>query len=622
MTSTQDDLRLQFEAIQEKQKKKFVRIKQQQAAKSKQQNGDNEESLTLSDDLGLMGADTMQQDQLKNEFQSAKEEYTNRIRSLEDENGRLLQLVKEKEVEAKLLRKKWEKDKILLETFSAGSTSDAASTKIVELSKKVRELNAELESERNKNRLSTRRIYELSNQLQNGGSEKPREILDEEKLQLELKATSEKLRQSELKMAEYRNQNSSLKQELKLAQKALSNEIGENTSVQAVLKSDSTWRGRSQQILSLQQKVSELKSQLEGSEMDFGTGSAVSGRRTATLDIQHKDQIRKLEKDRKENLQKMGETISELEKERDDLKGKLDASKARNKVLSNEIKSLKNQTQTLLTKNNHDNELIQALMKQIEQLQKGLVSATKNKSDSSEKFNKNMSDLKVQSEQYLNRIKQLENTIRERDDHLIELENEFDSLKRKTSQSKTHFTQKTSRLSQCRIEHNIAVVTIDSEEMGSARRNSSRLSSRSSSRLAETPRADIEHYKVLSQTAQVERDKLVELIGVMQKRVQDSEEKRLQSEQHLKSERKKTAILEKQVGRLKSEGRKLEETETDLLATKIDDLENDILFKSDEIDMLKMALDRSISAKEEDLKIYQQVIEQTKSMFIKAVRQK
>lgn len=60
---------------------------------------------------------TIGMDQEKVEFETAKDEYENKIRSMEDENGRLLHLIKEKEVEAKLLRKKWEKDKILLETY-------------------------------------------------------------------------------------------------------------------------------------------------------------------------------------------------------------------------------------------------------------------------------------------------------------------------------------------------------------------------------------------------------------------------------------------------------------------------------------------------------------------------
>lgn len=44
------------------------------------------------------------------------------------------------------------------------------------------------------------------------------------------------------------------------------------------------------------------------------------------------------------------------------LQQKLDASKARNKVLSNELKSVKAQIKTLMEKGSHDDELIAALM--------------------------------------------------------------------------------------------------------------------------------------------------------------------------------------------------------------------------------------------------------------------
>lgn len=44
------------------------------------------------------------------------------------------------------------------------------------------------------------------------------------------------------------------------------------------------------------------------------------------------------------------------------LQQKLDASKARNKVLSNELKSAKAQIKTLMEKGSHDDELIAALM--------------------------------------------------------------------------------------------------------------------------------------------------------------------------------------------------------------------------------------------------------------------
>lgn len=51
-----------------------------------------------------------------------------------------------------------------------------------------------------------------------------------------------------------------------------------------------------------------------------------------------------------------------LFKEHEDVKKKLDASKARNKYLSTEIKTLKSQISDLLVKSKHDDELVDALL--------------------------------------------------------------------------------------------------------------------------------------------------------------------------------------------------------------------------------------------------------------------
>lgn len=51
-----------------------------------------------------------------------------------------------------------------------------------------------------------------------------------------------------------------------------------------------------------------------------------------------------------------------MEAELNGLKEKFEASKARNKVLSNENKTFKDQVKTLLEKGKHDDELIDALM--------------------------------------------------------------------------------------------------------------------------------------------------------------------------------------------------------------------------------------------------------------------
>ena len=61
-------------------------------------------------------------------------------------------------------------------------------------------------------------------------------------------------------------------------------------------------------------------------------------------------------------LQKASEDYKALEEEYGKIKEKADASKARNKVLSNELKTLKQQMATLKDKGKHDDELIEALL--------------------------------------------------------------------------------------------------------------------------------------------------------------------------------------------------------------------------------------------------------------------
>ena len=61
-------------------------------------------------------------------------------------------------------------------------------------------------------------------------------------------------------------------------------------------------------------------------------------------------------------VQKTQLDLDKMTEEHSRLQQKLDASKARNKVLANEVKSVKAQIKTLLEKGAHDDELIAALM--------------------------------------------------------------------------------------------------------------------------------------------------------------------------------------------------------------------------------------------------------------------
>ncbi len=152
-------------------------------------------------------------------------------------------------------------------------SGDAAATKIVELAKKVRELSSNLESEKTKNKQITKTNKDLEAQLIKS-REKPKEFYandeendysDDEQVQAKIslskenKDLKEKLNQTTHKMMEFKSQTECLKQDLKKYQKALEKEVGENVDVKAILAGNaSNWKGRQQQIRTLQNKVGLL----------------------------------------------------------------------------------------------------------------------------------------------------------------------------------------------------------------------------------------------------------------------------------------------------------------------------------------------------------------------------
>uniref|UniRef100_A0A8D2PXK0 Coiled-coil domain-containing protein 13 n=1 Tax=Zosterops lateralis melanops TaxID=1220523 RepID=A0A8D2PXK0_ZOSLA len=147
---------------------------------------------------------------------------------------------------------------------------DVAATKIVELAKKNREMTAEFESERARVKQLNHKVKELERELQ-AATEKihslggdaagikgsPLKILEGNLAEgPEVKALQEKLSAANAKVTEYRNQLQNVKQELKLTQKILAKEVGEDVNIQSLLTNLGSWRGRAQQILLLQTRPS------------------------------------------------------------------------------------------------------------------------------------------------------------------------------------------------------------------------------------------------------------------------------------------------------------------------------------------------------------------------------
>ncbi|XP_072020089.1 coiled-coil domain-containing protein 13-like [Amphiura filiformis] len=726
-------LRQQFQALQEQQQKKLLKAKQRQEEKSKKKestsndNGQPEDALGISDDLGLMLCEPIPNDVLYDE--ELNRHLTEQIRELKDESGRLYKLLSERDYEIRKMKKQRDEDRHAI--AGTGVASDSAATKIVELSKKNREMTAELESERTKVKQLLRRVRDAEKEMQvmaqgGSGNNNNKMIIhrtadEEEKDKMmettaaELKSTQDKLSHTTNKLSEYRNQANTLKQELKVAHKVLSNEVGDNVNVQSLLNSTSGWRGRAQQILLLQNKVSELKSQVEHQRGRPGTQMSLEDQfmnmdvtadsdtlsmtgmmttrsvKSGSMEERQKQRIRKLEKERRDAKEKANEDFKTLEEEHSKLKEKCDAVKARNKVLSNEMKSLKQQMTTLKDKGKHDDELIEALMKQQSHL-KDLLDQT---SESNKKVKAKEQEaalmLQQKNQQEANLVEQLKRIVSEKEQKVHQLEQEIEDIKNRHHQKSQHSNGIFHRPPSGSIERPLTVVSITdrpgSGEMHSynsptppppssrqgGRPNSrqgmrtisrhsnngspmsnGRPSSRPSSTGSVTDRGILvqledvrrqcHEYKATSQAAEVERDKLMELVQILQQRVDEASSKITDSQAQVQQIKQHNVMLEKQLGRIqmaegKSSGKGGRKQNTgqphysnksdemllkeDLPPTRgnVEELQTRLILQMDENHALKSALESSMQAKKEDLKLYHEMMNQTRHVFLQGLRQ-
>jgi len=150
-------------------------------------------------------------------------------------------------------------------------------------------------------------------------------------------------------------------------------------------------------------------------------------------------------------------------------------------------------------------------------------------------------------------------------------------------------------------------------------------------------RLEISEMTTLYKTSEVERVRLLELVKTLQKRIEDLNEKAMDSENKLNEQRRRFASSEKQVERLKISDSKAQgglakqktlinqssnaASSVQMDQFKMDELETSLLIQKDENDALKAALKSTLEAKEEDLRLYVEMLESTKRVFLDGLKQ-
>ncbi|XP_028176418.1 putative autophagy-related protein 11 [Ostrinia nubilalis] len=236
------------------------------------------------------------------------------------------------------------------------------SSKITELCKQNRHLVAEVEGYKTKNSALERKIMQLD--LINKENEKLDMCLCKEEppdtTSDELKDLNNKLNAVNKKLYDSKNRNLELKNDILIATKILQQELGDKfTSIKELQNDLAGWKGRAQQIVLLQARISELEEKLNGKHKDL-------------IDAKRKDQtqiIREIENKRKKEMEMSMKELECLKEENHDIKKKLDGAKCRIRNLECDAITIRQKMQTLVEKSNHDDLLITEQRNQIKSLE-------------------------------------------------------------------------------------------------------------------------------------------------------------------------------------------------------------------------------------------------------------
>ncbi|THD21883.1 hypothetical protein D915_007432 [Fasciola hepatica] len=356
-------------------------------------------------------------------------------------------------------------------------TLDFASAKVIELSKRLRELMACLLTERTKNRHLEGRIKILDAMVRESRMEANRELSQPLRLstnravdtarQIEqntsTKGTLAKLAKSEEIIKILRNENHTLKHDLREAKRVLELETGEkieniNLWLKTLIlergsgserrgRSMGGWRGRQQQISLLRSKVKSLESRLNSmsplrlhvsaeriDDLDTVDTDQKSGATTLGIESIFGESNLELPLTQRQSVTDknkitlLEQEITKLNSDLQSYKNKFAKAKARENSLSVETQEMKKKMIKLFEKGKHDDELVSAMMETNQKLQDNLRQQQEEAIKSEQHLRNETEKLMSTLAQKKNELEKLEKILFQKDDEIRDLENAVRNL--------------------------------------------------------------------------------------------------------------------------------------------------------------------------------------------------
>lgn len=361
------------------------------------------------------------------------------LKQLQHERDSLQAKLKEQE---RLISRLNQQNQDLNQSIEDGPPTDQKEHKIVELAKKNRALTLALDKERAKVGRMTADVKRLQHDLETAN--RGREAfagMDARSLPKEPKGTKEvkpggalafgraivpnadsipeseptpedKVRELTSKLTALNGQvntqrlaNERLKQENGKVKEALKRELGDvpvDTALRGLDGGGGGWTGRAQTISLLQSKVVELKRELavalEAKLSPAGTpngksgGTALAGLSSPSkgatqmdgasrVDAQHRREIDKIERDRRQEAAALQEQVDKERAEKAAIKRKLDAASSRVSVLEKEARDLRDKLEVLLSKTDNDDALIAALQSEMASMARSAKESKRSKKE-------------------------------------------------------------------------------------------------------------------------------------------------------------------------------------------------------------------------------------------------